>query len=83
MPDDSDSSRDNSAVTPMQFIKVYGLHESFIMDNAVNMFGQEINLSKTGLEQWILLSHKMKDLCKEKDKAIHIEKNNVKTMERN
>ena len=50
LPDDSDSSRDNSVVTPMQFIKVYGLHESFIMDNAVNMFGQEINLSKTGLE---------------------------------
>lgn len=53
------------------------------MDNAVNMFGQEINLSKTGLEQWILLSHKMKDLCQEKDKCIHIEKNNVKKMERN
>lgn len=67
----------------MQFIKVYGLHESFIMDNAVNMFGQEISLSKTGLEQWILLAHKMKDLCKEKDKCIHIEKNNVKKMERN
>ena len=58
----SESSCDNIVSTPVQFIQAYELNDSFQMFSGIEA------ISKTGLEQWILLAHKMKDIVKDKDK---------------
>ena len=77
------SSRENIVSTPVQFIQAYNLKESVVIDNTYKMFsGTEAHFSKTGLEQWILLAHKMKDIVKDKEKQIASEKNKVNETEK-